>query len=152
MPVPEYILSRDELITAVGGPQVAAKLADERKVGKPWDVLLDEARRWGTNQVLMAYGVQQEVQSLVPPYPPALVMLAQWFGAAQLWILAGKGDAVPKYISENETRAQTLCGQLIERKRNTATTIEPPNQHEIVVVDPDPARVQVTRTTMRGFW
>ena len=149
MAVPARLCTPDGVITAIGGPSVAAPLLDERKTGEPWIVLVDKAIVWGTNRVLMAYGVQNQVQDLVPPYPPALVMLAEWFSAAQAWTLGGKGITAPARVTANEALAEKLCDQMVARTRSTATDPEAANQHELLIITPS---ADVTVANMKGYW
>lgn len=145
MPRPLELCAWAGVQILLGGEQEAVKIGDPRRTGMVLEDFKTKAIQYGTTEVLMAYGVQNEANSLRPPYDPSLVQLTEMASAVWFWNLGTGNQALPPGL---ETIAKKLADTLeliTQRRRNPVQDPEAPNQHTIIEVEPVSAW---TRTTL----
>jgi hypothetical protein len=148
MPRPLILCPWEGVQLLLGGEQEAIRIGDPARTGMVYEAFKTKAMQYGTTEVLMAYGVQNEVSALQPPYDPTLVQLAEMASAIWFWNVGTGNQAMPPGLETiGEKLAQTL-ELMTQRKRNPAQDPEAPNQHTISEVDPDPDGVKWTRNSL----
>lgn len=150
MPRPDRLCEWEGVQRLLGGSQETAKLLDPDRQGVPLEELKTLSLERGTTRVLMAYGVQNDISALAPPYDKSLQHLAQDAAAIEAWEIGTGGQALPDILQRREDRLEKTFELMTERKRNPAQSPEAPNQHSITEVDPDPDRIGWTRYTLAG--
>jgi len=125
----------------LGGTQETAKLLDPDRDGVPLPELMQLALERGATRVLMAYGVQNEIDALREPIDLTLQHLAQDASAIEAWIIGTGGQALPELLKTIDQRLERSFDLMVERKRNPAQQPEAPNQHSITEVEPDTDRL-----------
>lgn len=132
----------------LGGPAEATKLLDPKRVGLAWQVFKTKAIQMGTTQVLEAYGVQNQIAALRPPYDPSLVQRTEIAAAIWAWNLGTGNQALPSGLERLSTQLDTILEMWATRRRNPAQDPEAPNQHLISDIDPDPENLGWTRRSL----
>jgi hypothetical protein len=120
----------------LGGAQEATKLLDPNRVGLQRPDFQTKALQYGCTRVLEAYGVQNQIASLNPPFDPSLVQRAEIASAVWAWDIGTGGQAMPPGLERMSAQLDAALEMWTSRRRNPAQDPEAPNQHLITQVVP----------------